>query len=291
MNEEKDNAENPLAMTLSKASGDESFPVLKAFQDFIDQERERARRRVVTLSVCFISAIVVLVLLFGIIFAMFFGHMMRSNEDQQNRLYDLYARSGLLPAAAPAPAPAAPAATTPIPASATPVAPDDQVRGLLERIRLLEAGQAPDPAAPAPSVSAEPVPAPASPVAAPAPSVKLPKGVRSSPRKADQEAKLAAEAQARRERAAAREAEAAAKAEAVRQAREAKAAEEAAAREAEAKAAEAAKARGPRTISVRKQRRMVVPEGCSTDEIVVQTESGARVPLRTLLPVEGASLE
>ena len=51
-------SENLFAVALASKGGDESFPVLRAFQSFLDQERERARRRMMTLSVCFITALV-----------------------------------------------------------------------------------------------------------------------------------------------------------------------------------------------------------------------------------------
>ena len=83
--------ENLFAVALSKSSND-SFPVLNAFQTFLDQERERARRRVVTMAVCFTGAMIVLLLVFGILFATFFSRMMVRNDRQQDRLLDLVAR-------------------------------------------------------------------------------------------------------------------------------------------------------------------------------------------------------
>ncbi len=88
--------ENLFSVALAKSSND-SFPVLNAFQTFLDQERERARRRVVTMAVCFTGAMIVLLLVFGILFATFFSRMMVRNEKQQDRLLDLVARG--IPAA------------------------------------------------------------------------------------------------------------------------------------------------------------------------------------------------
>ena len=89
--------ENLFAVALAKNSGNDSFPVLNAFQTFLDQERERARRRVVTMAVCFTGAMIVLLLVFGILFATFFSRMMVRNDRQQDRLLDLVARG--IPAA------------------------------------------------------------------------------------------------------------------------------------------------------------------------------------------------
>ena len=71
-------AENAFALAFPK--GDESFPVLKAFQEFLDAERERARRRQMTLTICFMSAIVLLVVLFCVIGAVLFSGMMRRSD-------------------------------------------------------------------------------------------------------------------------------------------------------------------------------------------------------------------
>ena len=83
----QDGAENLFALSLPK--GEESFPVLKAFQEFLDAERERARRRQMTLAISFMSALVLLVVLFCVIGAALFSGMIRRSDSQQDRLFDL----------------------------------------------------------------------------------------------------------------------------------------------------------------------------------------------------------
>ncbi|MBR1836347.1 MAG: hypothetical protein IJ783_03585, partial [Kiritimatiellae bacterium] len=208
--------ENLFAVALAR--NDDSFPVLKAFQGFLDRERERARRRVVTLSICFIAAMFAMAVAFGAIFAVFFSHMMSQNEQQQSRLLDLVAESArqrdeavraatAAPALAPAPAPA-PVAVQPTPAPA-PAKDDSAVsaRELLEAIKLLSENRNAAPPADAAPGSAGILPAVEP---APAPEAAKPEppktGVISSPYRKDQEARLAAEKEARERRAAARKA-------------------------------------------------------------------------------------
>ena len=169
-------ADNLFAVALPK--NDDAFPVLRAFQTFIDQERERSRRRITMLSTAFIVALVVLMLAFVGFFALFFTHVMSHDEAQQARLFELVSRG---PAPQPAPAAAPAPASTPAPTPAVPSVP---------------------------SVPSVPV--------APSPSPSL------------------------------------------------------------------------RTISVRPVKALVVPEGYEADQIRVQTQSGASIPLRTLLPVPRA---
>ena len=122
-------AENAFALAFPK--GDESFPVLKAFQEFLDAERERARRRQMTLTICFMSAIVVLVVLFCVVGAMLFGGMMRRSDAQQAQMLDILMQR--MPAAAGAPVAAAPVAQP---------APAPQVTELLDVIQSLKAQNA-----------------------------------------------------------------------------------------------------------------------------------------------------
>ena len=199
--------DNLFAVALAKNGNNDSFPVLSAFQTFLDQERERARRRVVTMAVCFTGAMIVLLVVFGILFAMFFSRMMVRNEQQQDSLLDLVA--GGLPASRQA-APAEPSAAEHETVTRR------ELLELLERVAKERAAAAS--ASPAPS--AVPAPAPAIPeTVVPAPQrVEIPEvpaaplddliapqaprrtGVISSPFRRDQEAKEAAEDAARRAR-------------------------------------------------------------------------------------------
>lgn len=123
-------AENAFALAFPK--GDESFPVLKAFQEFLDAERERARRRQMTLTICFMSAIVVLVVLFCVVGAVLFSGMMRRSDAQQTQMLDILMQRMPAPAAqAPAPQPAPQPVVAP--------QPDPQVSELLEVIKSLQA--------------------------------------------------------------------------------------------------------------------------------------------------------
>ena len=295
--------ENLFAVALAK-NNNESFPVLNAFQRFLDQERERARRRVVTMAVCFTGAMVVMLLVFGILFATFFSRMMVRNERQQDRLLDLVV-AGLPGAARTEPAPAAPTAPAVAAAPEPKEAPSAVTRDeLLEILRQMNAA----PAAPAPAAAPESPPAPAAaptapavveipvvpvPVPAETAAVPAPKprktGVISSPLRQDQEAKEAAEDAARRARVAAKaEAEAAAAAEAAKTAA-APAPEPAPEPAPAAVAKEERPDAGKRTIAVKPRSRMKVPEGFSTDRAELQTSTGATVPFRLLVPVPDAS--
>jgi chemotaxis protein histidine kinase CheA len=123
-------AENAFALAFPK--GDESFPVLKAFQEFLDAERERARRRQMTLTICFMSAIVLLVVLFCVIGAVLFSGMMRRSDTQQAQMLDILMQR------MPAPVAQAPA-LQPAPQPVVAAQPDPQVSELLEVIKSLQA--------------------------------------------------------------------------------------------------------------------------------------------------------
>jgi hypothetical protein len=78
----------------------ESFPVLKAFQDYLEAERAQARKRVMQLSVFF--AVLMGVVVTGFIFAGIF--MVRNMASVQNKLLDVALAQKTPPPAAPAPA-------------------------------------------------------------------------------------------------------------------------------------------------------------------------------------------
>ncbi len=87
----------------------ESFPVLKAFQDYLEAERSRARRRVTQLSVFF--AVLMGVVVSGFLTAGIF--MWRNMAAVQNKLLDV-ALATREPAPQPLPQPAQPPAVSPI---------------------------------------------------------------------------------------------------------------------------------------------------------------------------------
>ena len=80
------------------AHGDaNAFPVLKAFQDYLEQERQQARKRLIMLTVFFVSMMTLVVAGFIVAFISIFGHMSR----QQDHLMDtaLQQRKDALPPA------------------------------------------------------------------------------------------------------------------------------------------------------------------------------------------------
>lgn len=78
----------------------EAFPVLKAFQDYLEAERTQARKRVVQLSVFF--AVLMCVVVTGFLSAGIF--MLRNMSSMQNKLLDVALANKTSPAPAPAPA-------------------------------------------------------------------------------------------------------------------------------------------------------------------------------------------
>lgn len=125
---------NLVAMYQASGSNAESFPVLKAFQDYIDAERAQARKRVMILAISFSAVLCTVVLVF---LAMII-YMLKDKSEGQYALQSKLIEAALAQRLAPAPAPVI---TVPAP----PVAPQPQP-------------------APAPVVQAPPV----APVASPA---------------------------------------------------------------------------------------------------------------------------
>ncbi|MEI7902586.1 MAG: hypothetical protein WCK89_20240 [bacterium] len=76
----------------------ESFPVLKAFQDYLEAERSQARKRVMQFSIFF--AVLVGVVVTGFIFAGIF--MFRNMTTVQNKLLDVALAQKVTPSPAPA---------------------------------------------------------------------------------------------------------------------------------------------------------------------------------------------
>lgn len=88
--------------TAASHANAESFPVLKAFQDYLEAERTQARKRVIQLSVFY--AILMGVVVTGFLIAG--GFMVRNMSSMQDKLLDI----ALASRAAPVPAQVAPAA-------------------------------------------------------------------------------------------------------------------------------------------------------------------------------------
>lgn len=72
-------------------SEDDSFPVLKAFQDYLEEERERARKRLLTVSILAITSLVLVVASFLVVGALVVGNLSRRNDQLQ----DLVLRTAL----------------------------------------------------------------------------------------------------------------------------------------------------------------------------------------------------
>ena len=69
------------------AHGDaNSFPVLKAFQDYLEMERQQARKRLVTLTVFFVSLMTLVVAGFIVAFVFLFNNMSKHEDRQQSRV-------------------------------------------------------------------------------------------------------------------------------------------------------------------------------------------------------------
>jgi hypothetical protein len=171
----------------------DSFPVLKAFQDYLEAERQRARRRVTLLSAFFIALMVVVVAGFVGAGTLVFRYMARQQEQmqrQQETLQQALLRTALpgamLPAAPATPAESAPALSAPAPtvapAAPAPAVTDPETQRLRDALaamqaefsrlqRQVAAGTAVLPPARSPR---SPPPSVASPAAAPAVTSALP---------------------------------------------------------------------------------------------------------------------
>ena len=80
---------NPTAISLfGQSAGTNDFPVLKAFQEYIDAEQAKARKRMLGLSIFFIVLLVAVVVTFSIIVISIFSH----NRQLSDRLLDMALR-------------------------------------------------------------------------------------------------------------------------------------------------------------------------------------------------------
>lgn len=77
----------------------ESFPVLKAFQDYLEEERQRSRKRMLNLSISFMVVIVLVIGGFLAAGVLIFDHMARSTADMQGALVEAALHPQRLPAA------------------------------------------------------------------------------------------------------------------------------------------------------------------------------------------------
>lgn len=72
-----------------KSENAEEFPVLKAFQSYIEAEREKARRKMLLMAAAFGGVVLLLVVVFGMILTMFVGKMFDQQNRAQDRMYSL----------------------------------------------------------------------------------------------------------------------------------------------------------------------------------------------------------
>ena len=84
-------------------SGPDSFPVLKAFQEYLESERQRARRRVALVTSLFAGIVVVLTAVFLAAGVLLFNYMKEREERLWHRLEAQTAAPANLPAVEPAP--------------------------------------------------------------------------------------------------------------------------------------------------------------------------------------------
>ena len=76
----------PNALSLfGQAANANDFPVLKAFQEYIDAEQAKARKRMLGLSIFFVVLLVAVVITFTIIVISIFAH----NRELSDRLLDV----------------------------------------------------------------------------------------------------------------------------------------------------------------------------------------------------------
>ena len=91
-----------------------AFPVLKAFQDYLETERQQARKRLVTLTAFFVSLMAIVVGGFIVAFIFLFNRMDKQQsrlDQQQSRLLEAALQERKAP-----PAPVVPAPEVPSPA-------------------------------------------------------------------------------------------------------------------------------------------------------------------------------
>ncbi|NLB68208.1 MAG: hypothetical protein GX804_00750 [Lentisphaerae bacterium] len=125
-NDFKEDFESMVALSRIKDE-EESFPVLRAFQQFLESEREIARKRQLMLTAGFLGAIVALVLLFSIIGVILFSKIISHGTRQQDRMFELLAsREGVVEKVVPEAVPVTAKIET-----------DPVLAELLEELRLL----------------------------------------------------------------------------------------------------------------------------------------------------------
>ena len=87
---ENDISHNAVSVYGQESTMDE-FPILKAFQEYIDAEQAKARKRMLGLSIFFILLLVVIVIAFAVVVMLFINR----NQSLSDRLLDIALREKL----------------------------------------------------------------------------------------------------------------------------------------------------------------------------------------------------
>ncbi len=77
-------AQNPAPLAVALHGGEEEFPVLKAFENYLEAERQKSRRRIIGLTCVFSGILLMVIVLFIVIGALLINKMF----SQQDRLFD-----------------------------------------------------------------------------------------------------------------------------------------------------------------------------------------------------------
>ncbi len=72
-----------------KNHGAEDFPVLRAFQGYLEAERKKAQRKIMLLSITFTAVLAAVVVLFGVVFAVMVSKMVSQQERAQEKMYEM----------------------------------------------------------------------------------------------------------------------------------------------------------------------------------------------------------
>ncbi len=80
-------------LMLSSNDDNEQFPVLKAFQSYLDAEREKARRRQSQITICFLVSTIILVVCFCVVGFAFFSKFIEKDNQMTQLL--LLERAGI----------------------------------------------------------------------------------------------------------------------------------------------------------------------------------------------------
>lgn len=164
-------AQNPAPLAVALQGGEEEFPVLKAFENYLEAERQKSRKRMIALTCIFSGVLLVVIVLFIVIGALLINRMF----SQQERLLDHVVAQQRPLQQVQAPAPVAPA-----PVAIEKPAPEPVKAAEPEAPKAVEPRPEPEGKKPVEAVKPEPLPEPAVAPAAiepikPKPVIEIPK--------------------------------------------------------------------------------------------------------------------